>query len=545
MRNRIDGILFKRMVLNGLNNLCNHEKEINAMNVFPVADGDTGTNMRLTLENGYKRAKENKHLGEYLKELSTGMLLGARGNSGVILSQLFKGMSINLARCGVMNPGELRDALITGYRTAYSAVINPVEGTILTVTREGIENIKTQIYGKITFESFFSMYLGELTRSLEKTPTLLKDLRDAGVLDSGAKGYITIIEGMYKCLEDVIITCDNLNVEVENEKKDTTMFFDVNSKFEQGYCMEFLLQLMNVKNYQKTFNFDAFVETLKPLGNSLVALREDTIIKVHIHTFDPSKIIVLARQYGEFISFKLENMQLQHNEYVKNKKEKLPHKNLRVIAVVDGEGVESLYKDMGADYIIQGGQTMNTSSQEFVDALEVMDADDIIILPNNSNIFEAAKQAVEMSGLKNVTIIKTKTVLEGYYALAMDLPDSDNKTRISAINDGKDGIISLSISSAVKDYSCEEVSCHIGDKIAVLGDKVVASESKAIDALKKALEKIGDIKDRAALIVIKGEGFIDEFEDEIQDLIDNNYSHLEVQFIDGGEHVYDALIGII
>lgn len=544
MRNRIDGILFKRMVLNGLNNLCNHEKEINAMNVFPVADGDTGTNMRLTLENGYKHAKENKHLGDYLKELSAGMLLGARGNSGVILSQLFKGMYVSLSRCGVMNPGELRDAFITGYRTAYSAVINPVEGTILTVTREGIENIKTQIYGKINFETFFSMYLGELTKSLDRTPTLLKDLKDAGVLDSGAKGYIVIIDGMYKCLQDEIITSDNVVEEVE-EKKDTTSFFDVDSKFEQGYCMEFLLQLMNEKNYQKTFNFDAFVETLKPLGNSLVALIEDTIVKVHIHTFDPSKIIILARQYGEFISFKLENMQLQHNEYVKSKKEKLPHKNLMVIAVVDGKGVESLYRDMGADYIIQGGQTMNTSSAEFVEALEVMNADDIIILPNNPNIFEAAKQAVEMSGLTNVTIIQTRTVLEGYYALAMDLPDEDNKTRINALNDGKNDIISISISSAVKDYSCGDVSCRVGDKIAVLSDKVVASESKAIIALKKALKQIEDIDDKSALIVIKGGGFIDEFEEEIQELIDDDFSHLEVQFIDGGEHVYDALIGII
>ena len=544
MRNRIDGIIFRKMVLNGLNNLCNHEKEINAMNVFPVADGDTGTNMRLTLENGYKRANENKHLGDYLKELATGMLLGARGNSGVILSQLFKGMSLSLSRCGIMNPGEFRDALISGYRTAYSAVVNPVEGTILTVTREGIENIKNQIYGKLSFETFFSMYLGELTKSQERTPMLLKDLRDAGVLDSGAEGYITIIDGMYRYLQNDIITSDHV-INIEEEKKNTESYFGVDSKFEQGYCMEFLLQLMNSKHYQKTFNFDAFVETLKPLGNSIVALIEYTIVKVHIHTFDPSKIIVLARQYGEFISFKLENMQLQHNEYVKNKKEKLPHKNLMIIAVVDGEGVESLYKDMGVDFVIQGGQTMNTSSEEFLEALEVMDADDIVILPNNPNIFEAAKQAVEMSGLNNVTIIKTRTVLEGYYALAMDLPDEDNKTRITALTEGKDNIVSISVSSAVKDYSSGDIKCSKGDKIAVIGDKVVASESKAIDALKKALEQVKDIEDRAALIVIKGEGFIDEFEEEIQDLIDNDFSHLEVEFIEGGEHVYDALIGII
>ena len=545
MKNRIDGKLFRAMVLNGLNNLCNYEKEINAMNVFPVADGDTGTNMRLTLENGFKNAAPNDHLGSYLKDLSAGMLLGARGNSGVILSQIFKGFYLSLARDSIANPREIRDALIRGYRNAYAAVVNPVEGTILTVSREGIENIKNQVYGDISFKTFFSIYLAEMNKSLERTPELLKDLKDAGVLDSGAKGYIVIVEGMYKCLLGQKIENES-GTEVEPvEQNNNKAYFGEDSEFEKGYCLEFLLQLLNAKNYKKTFNFDAFVEMLKPMGNSLVALQEGTIIKVHIHTFNPSAVINLARQFGEFISFKLENMQLQHNEYVSKKKEKLPHKNLAIIAVVDGEGVEELYKSMGVDVVIQGGQTMNTSSEEFINALEIIDADDVIILPNNPNIFEAAHQAIEVSKAKNVTIIKTKTVLEGYYALAMDIPDADNKDRIAAIDEGKDNILSLSIGSAIKEYKSENITCKVGDKITVINGKVVSSEPTSIDSLSKALKMVDDIEDRSALIVLKGEGFSGEFEDEIQNLIDDEYSHLEVQFIEGNVHIYDALIGII
>ena len=282
MKNTINGFIFEEMVLNGLHNLINHEKEINAMNVFPVADGDTGTNMRLTLENGYKRAGHQQHLGLYLKELSAGMLLGARGNSGVILSQLFKGIAQSLARCGMANPREIKEALILAYQTAYQAVINPVEGTILTVAREGIEHTKDQVFGKVRIDSVFNMYLAEMRVSLEKTPTILPVLKEAGVLDSGAYGYIIIIEGMLKGLLGEKIETGLEEIQKQEESA-SPIFFDENSEFNEGYCMEFLLQLMNSKNYKDTFNFDAFVDALKQFGNSIVALREGTIIKIHIH----------------------------------------------------------------------------------------------------------------------------------------------------------------------------------------------------------------------------------------------------------------------
>lgn len=546
MKNTINGFIFEEMVLNGLNNLINHEKEINAMNVFPVADGDTGTNMRLTLENGYKKASHQEHLGLYLKELSAGMLLGARGNSGVILSQLFKGIAISLARCGMANPREIKEALILAYKTAYQAVINPVEGTILTVAREGIDKIKDQVFGKIKIDSVFSLYLAEMRVSLEKTPTILPVLKEAGVLDSGAYGYITIIEGMHKALIGEKIETGKEIIK-KQEAETNPIFFDENSEFVEGYCMEFLLQLMNSKDYKNTFNFDSFVGTLKLLGNSIVALKEGTIIKVHIHTMIPGDVMKLARVYGEFISFKLENMQVQHNEYVHKQKseKKLEHKPLQTIAVVDGEGIESIYKDMGCDIVIQGGQTMNTSSEEFVDAINRTDADDVVIFPNNKNILEAARQAVAMSEAKNVTIIPTETVLEGYYALAMDLPDVDNKTRIASLKDGANGIISISIGDAIKEYKDEDISISIGDKVGILNGKMSAASKNIKDTLDILLSKIEDIEDRAGIIVFKGESCPQNIEDDITDLINEKYDHLDVQVFDGDEHIYDVLIGVI
>lgn len=543
--NTINGHDFRKMVFNALKNISNAEKRVNSMNVFPVADGDTGTNMRLTLENGYNKAQENQHLGEYLKQLSSGMLLGARGNSGVILSQLFKGIYLKLQRCSIANPREIKEAFINAYNVAYAAVVNPVEGTILTVAREGIENIKDQIRGKMPVSSVFSLYLSELRKSQERTPELLPVLKEAGVLDSGAEGYIVIIEGMYKSLIGEDITSDYKEIEVKKEENKKN-FFDENSKFEKGYCMEFLLQLMNSKNYKKRFSLESFIETLKMLGNSLVVLQEGTIVKVHIHTFVPNEVMFISRQYGEYISFKLENMQLQHNEYIheQKKKEKLPHKDFGIIAVIDGSGIEDFIKSMGVDIVIQGGQTMNTSSEEFVNALEIINADHVVIFPNNNNIFEAANQAIKVSNMNNVTIIPTKSVLECYYALAMDVPGSNYKDRIKALNEGREGILSLSISSAVKDYNSDSFTCKKGDKIGCIDGKMVVNSDNTLDAFKALIAKVENIEDKSGIIIFKGKGFDESLQDEMNDFVQDEYS-LEIEFVEGGQHVYELLIGVI
>ncbi len=545
MSNIVDGKIFEGMLKNAFNNLVNHENEVNAMNVFPVADGDTGTNMRLTVQHGLN-AKSNVNLGVYLSSVAKEMLLGARGNSGVILSQLFFGLARSLVRHSYAYPREMANALIYGYRTAYKAVINPVEGTILSVSRLGIENIKTQIVGRMTFEKMYKLYLQEMEKVLLDTPNMLPILKDAGVLDSGAKGYIYLVEGMYQYLLGNII---EKNDEIVLEKVNTQepAYFDVNSKFEDGYCTEFHLQLMNSKNYRTNFRYENFVKELSLCGNSLVVVQNDTIVKVHIHTLIPSKVIDIAQKYGEFISFKLENMQVQHNEFslTKEEQKELIVKQFAIIACVDGSGVKTLFKDLGADVIVDGGQSMNPSVNDFADAIKQIKADTIVIYPNNENIIETANQAKKLFKDRNIVVIPTTSIIEGYYSLAMDVPDGDTDTRLSCLKSGFEGVISLSVSKAIKEYEGSGVKCSIGDEVSCINHKVIAADKDLFISLKTCLDSIEDLSEKSGVIVLTGNSCPEEIKDEIEDFFIDNYDNLEVSVLEGKQGVYELLIGVI
>lgn len=548
-KNRLNGALFGQMLLSGLNNLRARQKEINEMNVFPVPDGDTGTNMALTLGKGVENAGQKQSLGEYLKALSEGMLMGARGNSGVILSQLFKGFYVELAREDVVNPGQVRDALISAYKTAYRAVIHPVEGTMLTVAREGIENVKSQIYGDVTIGDVFSMYLAEMKKSVMRTPDMLPELREAGVLDSGAVGYIAVVEGMVKAFYGNPVTFDGQiqTAFSPDTDKEARPSFDADSKFVYGYCTEFLLQLLNDKADVNSFDERAFTEKLLTLGDSLVVIRDDSVVKVHVHTKFPAPVIEEAQRYGEFISFKLENMTVQHTEKEQKEKEnETPRKALGIIAVAEGEGTARLLSGVGADIVLRGGQTINTPSSDFVAAYKKINADKIVVLPDNGNIFTAATQAKEITGMQNVTIIPTKSVMEGYYALAMataDIEDSDE--RITAMQDGAEGVTTLFVAKAVKDYSGGEVKCRKGDFVAFIGSRLVAAESDVIKATIKGLQKVPDIESKCAFTMLKGLSFSGDDQDALERAIEEKFDGVETTFLYGGQSVYDLVIGIL
>ena len=543
MRQRINGYDFQLMVQSALNNIRLAEQRVNSMNVFPVADGDTGTNMRLTLENGFRRAQQAKHLGLYLKDLASGMLLGARGNSGVILSQLFKGMSIELERKGIVNPGELRDSFIVGYKTAYKAVVNPVEGTILTVAREGIEEVKGLIRGKISLEESMKLYLDAMYKSLQSTPDKLEVLKESNVLDSGAYGYIVIIEGMYKYLigEPVL---ENNQEQVVAPLQSTPLYFDENSDFLEGYCMEFLLQLLNERGDVKKFNINNYIESLKELGTSIVCLKEGTIVKVHIHTLNPSPVIELSKKYGEFINFKLENMQLQHNEFsVVKKLDDKNAKELGIIAVVNGKELEDIYREFGCDYVISAPGNMNASSNEFLDAIESINAKRIVIFPNNQNTFGSANQAIELARAKDrVFIVPTKTMIDGIVALQLDMPDDDANSRINEFNNSIRTVLTIGLTKASKNYEKEGFCCKINDKIALINEELASCGDSYIECLKKALASI-DLSDKSGILIYLGKDCSDELEDELT----NYYSELEnidYQICKGGQEIYDVLLGV-
>lgn len=544
---RINGTVFQSMIVNGYNNLCNYEKKINAMNVFPVSDGDTGTNMRTTLENGIKSARSNPHLGEYLKGLSSGMLWGARGNSGVILSQLFKGFYDKLARCSIADVGEVRDALILAYKTAYRSIVHPVEGTILTVAREGIEKIKHQFGSSHFVNDVFSLYLAEMRKSLQYLPELLPVLKEAGVMDSGALGYIVIVEGMLKAMYEEKVEIKSGSQIEAGVAESGAAGFNADSEFTLGYCTEFLLQLLNAKVSRGAFNVTEFTNALSKLGDSLIVIEQDGVVKVHIHTLTPSKVIEEAQRYGEFTTFKLENMQLQHSEFVREKEEtaQKTRKKFAVIAVAEGDGITEMYKDCGADIVISGGYAMGVSASEFSNAYKNANADRIVVLPNNGNNITAAEQGKALSGIENITVLPTKTVIEGYYALANGTSDIDDAdARIEAMTDGMQTAVTVSVARSVKDYNSADISCKKGDMLGFIGKKLVCAGRSLTEALITALSKVENIEDKSCVFIVKGKAF-DADESELMQAIENNLCGLSCEFVEGGQNVFELVAGVI
>ena len=552
MRNKkINGVQFENMLKNGLQNLSKHESEVNKLNVFPVPDGDTGTNMCLTLGNGIKYAKTNAAIGLYAKTLSEGMLLGARGNSGVILSQFFKGMYTELARCAFAGPGELRNALIRGYHTAYDAVVKPVEGTMLTVAREGIEHIRGQITRNSSIEEILVMYIAEMKKTLSYTPEMLDVLKEAGVIDSGGQGFIYIFEGMLKYLYGDVYRINEKKITGKQtapapEKEIDFSLFNENSDFIDGYCMEFILQLLNDKNYSGHFKLNTFIEEIGVYGNSLVAVQDGSRVKVHIHTLKPAKVIALSQEYGEFLTFKMDNMQLQHNEVLKKKIEpkKLPHKQLAMVSVVNGEGLKTLFEQLGTDVVINCGDTMNASAQEFIEAFELIDADNIVVMPNNKNVILAAGQAVEISGKKNVTILPTKSVAEGYFAIAMDVPDDKPEYRISSMKSGLQDVATLVETTATRDYTYHELTCRAGEDIVLLGGELVCVSTDWCSGIIDGMKLVPGIDDKETCVVFCGEGVTEEQTDGLRDRLEEEFPLLDVEFIDGGQKHYRLIIGL-
>ncbi len=547
---RVNGVLFEKMLRNGLANLRQHREEINALNVFPVADGDTGTNMCLTLEKGLRFAQSSKELYAYLKMLSEGMLFGARGNSGVILSQLFSGFYQELSRCTAANVGDLRNAFIRAYRVAYRAVVCPVEGTILTVTREGIERARNQIDRSTSVETLLSIYIAERKKSLSETPELLPVLKESNVIDSGGAGYIYIVEGMLKQLygEEIADSEKPVPIAEASSAPEGTVslaLFNEDTVFEHGYCMEFLLQLMKGKQYTQRFRLDAFIDDLQLYGNSIVATQADRRVKVHIHTFKPAKVIAAAQEYGEFLTFKLENMHIQHAEREQKLMEKKPHRPLSVVTVANGDGMIKTFEELGCDVVLDGGPTMNTSSEEFVKAFRTIDADAIVVLPNNKNIVRAAEQAVKLANKKNVTVIPTGSMVEGYYAVSMDIRDSEDLAlRIRQMREGAESIRSIAAATATRNITRDGVSCRAGQSIVLEDDAIKAADDDPFEALKAALSGIDGLDEREFCVIFLGEDAPNADEDRLTAMLEEFNPMIEVTCIRGDQHIYRWLLGI-
>ena len=545
----INGILLQQILQCGFNNLSAHFQDINDLNVFPVPDGDTGTNMRLTFASGLHQIKESDDIYSVANDLSTGMLLGARGNSGVLSSRYFNGLAKGLEGKNEATVFDFMLAMVEAYKTAYIAVDEPAEGTILTVAREGIESIRNTIdYNTISFMSFFSMVVQSMKISLDNTPNLLPILKESGVVDSGGKGLLTIFEGFLQ-----YFTGDKINLE-ESHYHETTAalpsydfsLFNQDSVLEYGYCTEFLLQLQTAKIKIEEFDIQPFIAYLHEHGDSIVCFQNGTIVKVHIHTKKPYEVIEYAQRFGEFLTFKMENMTLQNKNVNDMKvKKKQNRKKYAIVSIAQGNGIIDMFKELGSDVVINGGQTMNTSSAELIDAFKEANADDIIVLPNESNILMAAHQAAELYKESNIRVLETKTIPAGYACLSMIMGDEETADECyQSMEEENNWVTSGFICKAVRNTTADGVNCVKGHYIEGVNGKLVGCHEDLIDAVEQLLAKVPNIDEKETLFFFYGNMVSQEVAEEIQKAINAKYPNLEVGVYEGKQDVYDILLGI-
>jgi len=554
--NIITGKTLSEMAVNGYRDLKLHYELVNNLNVFPVPDGDTGTNIAATLNGGVNAIKgsDSDHLGEIADKLAGGMLLGARGNSGVIVSQFFQGLSEGLSGLESADVKQFAAALKSGTAKAYDAVVHPVEGTVLTVAREGSEYVNDHIHEIEDFETLFDILLREMKLSLERTPDLLPVLKEAGVIDSGGAGFVYTIEGMGKLIKGEELEDSAYNGPTSSVSTEEAIPFDENSVLDYGYCTEFILQLLNSKCDPKEFNLKQMISFLESIGDSIVAIKQKTIVKVHVHAKEPWRAIQFAQQFGEFVTFKMENMSIQHNEkllkempidetehIVKSEK----RQNVAIVAVSPSSQITKLFLDMGANQIISGGQTMNPSADDFIKAYEAANADHIIVFPNNSNIILTAEQSAKLFEGSEVHVLRSKSVVEAYSALSMaSFDDCTIEESIETMLDCMKGVVSAEISPAVRDSMNNGIEIKEGDFMGILQHSIVSSTKNMMETVDLLLKKVPEIEDKCVITVFYGEDATDEIKANLAELLKNNYSHLELIVIEGGQSVYPLIFAL-
>ena len=538
----LDGILFSRMINSGAANLKAHAREINDLNVFPIPDGDTGDNMLLTIMGGvYHDVSVSESLDVMADRISSGVLLSARGNSGVILSQFIEGIKNGFAGLSAANAREIGEAFRQGVKQAYGSVMTPTEGTILTVLREATEYACEQ--SAQTPEEFLEAFVEEAKRSLARTPELLPVLKKAGVVDSGAAGLIYIVDGMIRAVmgEDVE---DDGGISEKTEELNLDAF-DENSVLEFGYCTELLLRLQNAKIDVSAFNVNIIADFLQVIGDSVVIVKSGSIVKLHVHTKTPQKVLDFCQRYGEFLKVKIENMSLQHNSTVISEKEIKPEaerKKYGIVAVACGEGLKNTFRERGADVIVDGGQSMNPSAEDFISAFDEVNADTIFVFPNNSNIILTARQAAQLYEKSDVRVIESKTVGAGYASLAMlDTNLADADAIESDLTMAMEEVTTAEISHCVRDANIDGVELHIGEYIGFVGKELISANDDRLTATLEAIDKLG-LNTRDVCIVFCGKDATDEEANLIEKHIKENYRGKEVYIINGGQDIYDYII---
>ncbi|MDY0023517.1 MAG: DAK2 domain-containing protein [Candidatus Izemoplasmatales bacterium] len=552
--NQIDGKLFRDLIVNGSVKLKNNMNRINDLNVFPVPDGDTGSNMSATMSAGANaiRDLDETSIGKVAKALARGMLMGARGNSGVILSQLFSGISKGLIDVDVADVETFAYALRSGVEQAYAAVIHPVEGTMLTVSREGADEAISVYEDVEDFEELFDLYLKELYVSLENTPELLPVLKEVGVVDSGGAGFIEIVEGMRDALKGKFYED---KVEPSGDYKVDLTHYTHQEGEDFGYCTEFIMQIEKMSEFSQK----EFIDMISPLGNSLVVVQDENILKVHIHTQTPGDALNLAQHFGFFVNLKIENMNLQHTEVLIHQEaerqddcncghdhslSRAPKikKKYAIVAVVNGKGLKETFIEMGCDYIIDGGQTMNPSVEDFIKAVEAINADHIIIIPNNKNVMLSAETARDMIEDKDVHVLKAKTVAQGYSALTMFDATQEIDANIEEMSEYLTKVKTGEVTFAIRDSKNNGMEISKDHFMGIFDGEIVNTSKERIDTVKELLSKM--IDESAEIVTVMYGKDVEKTEvDEIIELIEEEHG-LEVDVINGGQEIYSYIISV-
>ncbi len=541
----LSGELYSSLIKGGAANLRANAQIVNDLNVFPIPDGDTGENMSLTITGGVTAAENagSYSLSDMSDTIANGMLLSARGNSGVILSQFFSGIAKGFTGSENADVKTVGFAFKSGVRRAYEAVMKPTEGTMLTVAREATEYACNRITDSSTMESFFSDVLEEMNRSLERTPQLLDVLREAGVIDSGGAGLVYIIDGMNKTLKGEHISDASLSF---GAKAVDTSRFTADSVMEYGYCTEFLLQLQNCKVDVENFTIDPILEFLNSIGNSIVAFKTGSIVKVHVHTMTPGKVFDFCQQFGEFLTLKCENMTLQHNDTIAKEVKKADsaadrgeHRKFATVTVATGDGIKETLKTLGADLVIDGGQGKNPSSEDFIEAFDTVNADTIFVLPNNGNIVMAAQLAADIYKDSQVIVIPSKSIGDGYAALSMLSYDSgESETIASEMKEAMQGVVTGEVTRSVRDANIDGVEIKNNDFIGFSGKNMLSSNADKLEAATEMLTKL-EAASHEVMIAIYGNSATTEERKEFRRIAGEKFPRTELYEIDGGQDVYD------
>ena len=547
----VSGSLFKKMVINGAINLKNDLKEIDDLNVFPVPDGDTGTNMSMTMMSGVRDIQNSDtiSISEISKTLSRGLLMGARGNSGVILSQFFRGIYTGMENIkgSSATVGEFIDCLVSGYKVAYKAVMTPVEGTILTVMREAGEKIDETRNDFSDIESVLVKYVEYAEVSLANTPNILPVLKDAGVVDSGGAGFLKVIKGMLMALQG--ITLEITSTEAATNQSAQANFDSKDIKF--GYCTEFILILNKPNEFQES----DLRSPLSIIGDSLVLVKDEDLCKVHVHTNNPGRALNMAQRHGEFKTIKIENMRLQHTELLNKettKKEEpvtpatpvsTEKKKYALIAVCFGDGIKNVFKELGVDYIIDGGQTMNPSTEDFVKAVETLNAENIIIIPNNSNVIMAAEQTKKLCDNANIEVLRTKTIAHGYASLMVFDETNSLEDNVEEMSAAIKNVSAGEVTYAVRDTEINGVKIKSGDFMGILNGEIVISTLNRIDAVKHVLES--SVTEESLIVTLfAGKGVPTSEVDELVEYATSLNEEIEVQVVDGKQDIYSYIVAV-